>query len=319
MVTMQHQQIEIVSADAYGDRPPIDLCSKLFGKLSPMIQDSVRMAFEGTSRIRGVRPRWLTQATDVRLVDIDGSECTTILHCEAPMLGVAAPDLYEQTELFPTKPPAESTALNVTADMLADLEDPDTDSNRYDRALLQDVSDFKKLFERRHMQAIRLPSGSAHRNHRGTVTGETIERATSLSDRTPPPQHTRIVGKLDMIRHSTQAFELALEDDQRVRGVYTAGSAKALAEHLGHDVMVIGQAIFRPSGSLLRIDAQAVEAAKGQVALWQQVPTSNHSQLPTQRRKTSTGKQRAGVAAFFGIWPGDESDHDLQAMLQDLR
>jgi hypothetical protein len=34
-------------------------------------------------------------------------------------------------------------------------------------------------------------------------------------------------------------------------------------------------------------------------------------------RTSETGKR--GVAAFFGTWPGDETDAELEAMVRDVR
>ena len=55
------------------------------------------------------------------------------------------------------------------------------------------------------------------------ITPAVVESARRLSHDTPQPQQTRLVGKLDMIRDSTNSFAIKLKDGQEVRGVLTDG------------------------------------------------------------------------------------------------
>ena len=100
------------------------------------------MAFESRSCARGKRPSWLTAASDIRFVGHSGDD-TTILHFEAPCLGEAADKLYEQGELWPTRPAASDTGFDLLGDVIADVAADNEDSERFDRPLLQEIEKFR--------------------------------------------------------------------------------------------------------------------------------------------------------------------------------
>ncbi len=146
-----------------------------------------------------------------------------------------------------------------------------------------------------------------------------VTNAVQLSDRTPPPTQIRLVGKLDMIRHSTRSFGLVTDDGNEVRGVLESQEhMQTLKDYLGSKLLVLGKAVYRPSGRLLRIDAQGFEAGEGQPLLFTRVPPPRE-QHPVLMRNRPADQSRKGVPAFFGTWPGDETDEDFEAMLKELR
>ena len=71
----------------------------------------------------------------------------------------------------------------------------------------------------------------------------------------------RIAGHLDMIRASDKVFDLNLDDGHKVRGIWLGDSVDALRNHLDRDVVVNGMVAFRPSGTVLRIDAETIDPA----------------------------------------------------------
>jgi len=143
-----------------------------------------------------------------------------------------------------------------------------------------------------------------------------VENARSLSNLTPSPRQVRVVGKLDMVRHSTRSFALQLDNGEEVKGVLQEGDPSFLQRYFGRDITVFGKAIYRPSGSLLRLDAhELMDTAEGR-ATFSSVPEALSRTRKTER-KAQTAK--VGVAAFFGAWPGEESDEELLAALGDLR
>jgi hypothetical protein len=94
------------------------------------------------------------------------------------------------------------------------------------------------------------------------------------------------------------------------------GDPELLKKFFGREITVFGKAIYRPSGTLLRIDAQEIlDTAAGREA-FSTVPEA-FSKAPRVERRPQTN--RTGVAAFFGIWPGEETDEELLATLGELR
>lgn len=311
----QEQQIVLHTEAGYGRRLPLDFSGDVFRQLAPMMMSSVRMAIEGTSVHVGAPPAWLRRASDVRFVGIsEGSNRDSVLHMEAPGLGEAAEELYQQGTLWETRPAPDDTALNVFARVTREVRQGNPDSALYDLQLLKHLSHSNRLFQQK-MISMDLPEKTGTTQ----LDREVAIRATELSQRTPSPRQVRVVGHLDMIRHSTRSFEMLLEEGKAVRGILEDGDYMgSLRDLLGQTVLVIGKAVYRPSGSLLRIDAQAVSAGNGVPKLFAKVPPPMEHRPTTIRYRVGEQAKR-GVPGFFGKWPGEESDEELLAMLRDVR
>ncbi len=148
------------------------------------------------------------------------------------------------------------------------------------------------------------------------IDREVAANAQDLSHRTPSPRQVRIVGKLDMVRHSTRSFGLVLDSGDEVRGVLVEGTSKLLQGYFGKNITILGKAIYRPSGTLLRLDASEIlPTADGRQA-FSKTPQSL-LQPRTPERRLQAVKSR--VASFFGTWPGEETDRDLLEALEEIR
>jgi hypothetical protein len=140
-----------------------------------------------------------------------------------------------------------------------------------------------------------------------------------MVQRKPQPRQVRVTGVLDVIRHSTRSFLLKMEDGTEVRGVLEAREqTDELKQFLGKKILVLGRAVYRVSGMLLRIDADGFESGEGQPRLFAKVPTAREVR-PALVRIKRTLHQQQGVPAFFGTWPGEETDQDFERMLAELR
>jgi len=172
---------------------------------------TVRLAVEGSSTGLGRTPQWLSAATDIRFADYARDGEDTLIRLEAPTLGEAAPELYEQEELWATKPAASFTALDTLSRVVNGVGRLEPDSLYYDRALLKKVSGMQAVFSN-HLQAVSLGEKG---KERALLNEERVVKAAQLSESTPSPQEARVVGNLDMIRGSTRSFGLALDKSDR--------------------------------------------------------------------------------------------------------
>ncbi len=294
---------------------PLDFGGDVLRQLGPMMTSSVRMAIEGTSSHVGAPPTWLRRASDVRFVGIsEGQHRDTVLHLEAPVLGEAAEEVYKQGALWDTRPAPEETAVNVFARVAREVRQGNPDSTLYDLHLLRHLSLSNRLFEHK-LISMDVPQTTGSTN----FDREVATRAAELTRGTPSPRQVRVVGHLDMIRHSTRSFEMLLEEGRAVRGVLENGDyMDTLRDLLGQTVLVVGKAVYRPSGSLLRIDAQAVTAGRAESKLFAKIPPAMEHRQATVRYRVGEQAKR-GVPGFFGKWPGDETDDQLLAMLKEMR
>ena len=287
---------------------------------APLVTYSLRMAIEGASVSRGPRPKWLDRASDVRFVDYGRDGDHTLLVLRTPTIGEAADELYNQRELWETRPEPSQTGLDLLAKVVSEAGSGNAESDWFDRPLLSRLGRLDRLFSER-LRSVRLP---AVRNggplaHEPTLDASVAATARALSKTTPSSRQIRVTGTLDMIRHSTRSFAIRLQDGTEVHGVLdNYGLVEDLTQYFGERVLVLGAAVYRPSGRLLRIDAHAVESGEGAPAIFEKIPPPMSSRLTPAREKPGQAGKR-GVAAFFGTWPGDETVADFEAMLREVR
>lgn len=272
------------------------------------------MALEGTSVSGGAPPSWLERASDIRTLGFGSRDGETVLHVKAPRLVEAAPRLFEQPSLFPSKVSPDDTAIQVLSKIALEVRRRDPSSDFYDRALLRRFSSWKALLSH-ELKSLDLPADVGGSSHQ-ILDAEVVASAQLLTNQTPSPRQVRVVGKLDMVRHSTRSFGLLLDSGDEIRGVLVDGTPEMLQDYFGKEITVLGKAIYRPSGSLLRLDAlEILESTEGRDA-FSAIPSSFETSRRIER-KTQT--DRTGVSAFFGIWPGEESDDELLRELAEIR
>jgi len=309
------QQVRLHSGCDLDARVPPTALGEVLRLLEPAVRKSVRMAFEGRSTAQGRRPGWLSASAEIRLAGVEFGKRDTTLVFESPRFGDVAPSLYEQTEMFPTGlPDRQYTGFDMLAGVLSRIGQADADSDRYDRSLLGGIAKFDAGLNGT-FQSLELMQTPMHAAQR--LDANLIERARELRNRTPSPRPVRLLATLDMLRVSTGSLGLKLDDGSEVRGAVSEDGLPAAQEFLGARVLVHGRAVYRPSGRLLRIDADAIESGEGAPTLWARVPDPIRASL-TPQQLSASGPQTGGVAAFFGRWPGDETEEELIASLQEL-
>jgi hypothetical protein len=189
------------------------------------------------------------------------------------------------------------------------------ESSWYDSQLLNRFAKMRKVLGT-EIQAIRL----ADNGHTTAVDAKVAEIAARLGSITPPVRQVRLAGVLDMIRHSTRSFSVRTESGDDVHGVMENMEALvSVAGFFNKPVLVLGRAVYRPSGRLLRIDAAGLEDGTGASSLFSKVPPPQtlRPSAVSRLKPSETGKR--GVAAFWGTWPGDETDAEFEALTRDVR
>lgn len=285
------------------------------GRISPLFVGSLRMAIEGASVASGRPPAWLERASDIRFVDYSHDRDDTLIALGLPRLGDAAIELYRQGELWDTRPNPDDTAFEVFRRVVDEVAAENNESSWYDRQLLTRLARMKRLFGSQ-IDAISLPGGTGVTR----VTEKVAETAARLGASTPATRQVRITGLLDMIRHSTRSFSLGLESGEEVHGVMdSADGLTALPEFFGELVLVLGRAVYRPSGRLLRIDAAGMEDGADASPLFSKIPPPQTVRPSASGRWKVSETGNRGVPAFFGTWPGDETDADIDMLVKDIR
>lgn len=271
---------------------------------------ALRLRTEGRSTAKGPRPSWIDAAVHAAIEIKPGS---TLIEIDALSLLKAVPDQFVQLDFFPELD-VDLPAFDYLVDSLRAATTEQGDASLYDRELLEFLRGHEALFKTYGVDAIefrhRVDGPPELELQRGALAS-----LRTLAHRIPRPQHVRLAGHLETIRHSDLTFSV-LVSGTGVRGVADPACAEALRELWGTDVVVSGEAHFTLRGDIQRIEAvRFLAATQPELELWGNLPA------PLEHAPASLHKPqgpRSGLSAVFGKWPGDESDADVAAALDAL-
>ncbi len=269
---------------------------------------SARLMAEGRSVARGAVPIWVVLAADVHLSKFAAGSLD--LGIRAPRLVDIAPEIFAQQPLFPAGTDADATAVDLFLDAADDAAQGRRESERLDAGVLEVLARSQSLFSR---GATRL---SLSRAGKGPVVLDSSSATTigTLVDETPEARISRVCGVLDSLKASTRAIGLRLEDGRMLRGFAGQIPLEQLKNLLGTSVVLEGQFTFRPSGEALRIQVDSAEPARPGDSVWAKLP---HVGPPAPGAR-SLLMPSTDLDAFFGSWPGDEDDEQLETALREL-
>jgi hypothetical protein len=301
--------------EGLGAKPRPELIGPVLSSLRDSLQDAVRMAFLHSSRARGRVPGVLRAASDVRLAGIEGDGTATLLHFELAPVGVAAAELFKQRRLWDDGPQPEQTAFEFLGAALFDVASRKADSTRFDTGLLNRIRTYRR-FVSHGVDRILMPD--TRLAHPGQVDRQVVEAAGELLARTPDPRRVRVVGRLDVMAKTEGILKLVVVPGQVVTVLWDGEEPiESLKDLFDRDVLVEGSAVFRPSGQLLRIDADVAAAARPEHAFFRTVPRG-----ATRRDYKAAVRLRPGeksvYARILGVIPAEESDDDFLAAIDAL-
>ncbi|EPX56092.1 hypothetical protein D187_007434 [Cystobacter fuscus DSM 2262] len=292
------------------ERIPAPLFHDLLHIFVEGAQRALRLRVEGRSTARGTQPAWMRSAAQFDLLIEPPSE-PGVFRVESRPLRQVLP-----ANLRPGEAPygldLAQTAVDLFEEGLEDALAGATDSDTFDEGLVETFSAFARLFEQ-GVEAIEIVNGRTI-----PIDTEGVERVIRLRRQIPAPQAVRIAGTLDTIRHSDRVFTLMLESGAVLKGVAERLEPTRMASLFGKQVVVSGMAVFRPSGSVSRIDVEQMQEASAQEsALWSRLPRPLRVSLDTRSLRV-VQDDRSGLNAIYGQWPGDESEEELVAALEEL-
>lgn len=311
------RSFRLEAKEGLGARPRPELIGPVLSHLHSTLQDTVRMGFLHSSRPRGKVPAHLQAAVDVRYSGHTAvGESATLLHFQVPRFSTAAPDMFRQQRLWDDGPEPEQTVFELLGSALVDVAARRKDSNRFDQGLLRRFVGYRRLFTRGHLTRIALPDivGIESACLDAAVTGA----AGELSADTPASQRVRVVGRLDVLGASQGVLKLEVRPGVLVTGLWDGQAAMdSLKDLFNRDVVVEGMAVFRPSGSLLRVDVRAIAPAAAADDYFRTVPSAS-----SQTDATKTVRLRPGESSPYariqGRIPVEESDEDFLAAIDAL-
>lgn len=309
--SLKTHRIRITGPAARGVRIDGALLRDLLDVFVVGCQQAVRLNVEGRSTARGKPPAWLEHAATFEVVALH--EGSTVLVVEAPSLADAVPEQFGQSDLFRTVDLARS-CLDLFEESVRDAIAGKVESDAYDDGLVRTFEEFSRVL-RHGVQTVELGDGSPLRIDAGCV--ESLRR---LRRTIPPDQQVCVAGTLDVLRHSDRMFTLILETGTNIRGVVNTDTVdlSTLGGLWGQEAVVRGVAKFRPSGSVLRIEAERIDRADlRDMSLWNAEPRPVFDVLDERVLRQPQGP-RSGVSAIFGQLLDVESDDDIIEALDRL-
>lgn len=299
-----------------GAKPRPELIGPVLTHLHDTLRDAVRMGFLHSSHPRGGIPRGLKAAADVRYIGhSEADDNATLLRFEVSPFGDVAADLFKQTRLWDDMPTPDQTAFELLGAALDDIGTRREDSNRFDAGLLRRIARYKVIF-RCGLSRIVLPDLAAPR----PVSFDTavIDAAHALSDATPPSRRVRVCGRLDLMGVSQGVIKIHVAGGAVVTALWDGKEPiDELRSLLNRDVVCEGIGVFRPSGTLLRIDADAVAAAGAGDAGFAVVPRAPRVGDIKRQLLLKSGEASA-YRDLLGSIPAEESDEEFAAAIEAM-
>ena len=277
------------------------------------------MGFLHSSRARGRVRAALKDAADVRFIGHEGSGSDiTVLHFELPPFGIAAAEFFQQPMLWEDQPNPDDTAFELFGAALNDVAARSADSSRYDRPFLDRIGRYGRMLKR-GIHRVSLVDTALTKTAR--IDADVVSAAAELTAVTPSVQRARVAGRLDLMGASQSVLKIEVRPGEVVTALWDSDEPiENYRELFNKDVVLEGLAVFRPSGTLLRIDADLIVPASTQADFFRQVPQAPVAR-EYQRLARLKPNERSAYMQLRGCMPPepDESDEDFEAALAALR
>jgi len=311
--------IRLSGPQARGARISSRVLAELTKRLTDTMTRVVRFAADGRSNLQRC-PEWVVSAVEFDIVGL--AEGSTVLTIEQKTLGEVAPTIFSQYSLplwqDNTLQPSMSS-LDLLRLTFQDASNKNVESDRLDRNILASIHDFESVLSL-GFDAISLLQdiGPVGNGAQATLDRKDLEAVETLRQAAPPNQKTIVSGTLDELAGSRRSFIVQLSNYKQVRGILPSGDLADFARLFNRKVVVDGEAVFRPSGQLAHVVANAIHAATDQDVVWETIPKPAAISADAIRVRSRLVHESNHLALIRDKWPGDESEEDVLRALEAI-
>lgn len=311
------RSFRLEASSGLGARPRPELIGPVLAHLHDTLQDTVRMGFLHTSRARGRIPGSLKAAAEVHFIGhTSQTDNETVLRFEVTPFGEAAPDLFAQTCLWEDGPQPDQTAFELLAATLDDVGTRRGESSRFDTGMLRRIGSYGRLFAKGGLNNIALPDVTFHKA--GHLDATIVKSARELADVTPHPRRVRVAGRLDLMGASQGVLKIHIASGGIVTAIWDGEEAlEQFSSMFNKDVVCEGLGVFKPSGTLLRIEADALTLASKNDDFFRSAPVAIARTDVARAARLRSGEPPAYMG-FLGSIPPEETDEEFAAAVESL-
>ena len=318
---MKQHEIILNGPAASGAEFDVTMMGALLNTVDEAVQGSLRLIIEGRSRTSGPAPKWLRDASNMN-ASVSGS--CTLLAVRSKPLHEVDPHMFGQVNLFeesfdPTMSAYDvfEAALNSTVTNGRNV----TKATGYDDALLRTFGKFGQVFDR-GIDCITFGMSN------GSTTGAASKMLQmnrghtnsfdELRKEIPPPRRAMVAGMLNEIRSDNLTFRIVM-NGSAMKGSARKSFRSTLQDLWGKSVLAEGLITFGKNGTPQHLAANHIQlATEVDLEMFGRMPSSGVDSpfvVTLARTEQTTGR----APALYGSWPGDETDDEFDAMLDDLQ
>lgn len=311
------RSVSVEAESGLGANPRPELIGPILTKIPRSLRDSVRMAFLRSSHPAGRIPDSIKAACAITFKGKSGKgKSLTELIFQVPSFGEAAPQFYEQDTFWPEFPKPEETAFDLLGLTLRDLDTENSDSSHFDQKFLKELSGYGSVFKK---GISRLSLGRDNKDTNPYLDEEVVQTANRLSLSTPDPRRVRVSGRLDVMGASKGILKIEVKPGSFASALWNGKEEIETHKALfNKDVVLEGTAIFRPSGTLLRIEADILYPMAKQDEFFREIPYAVAQNDYTQASYLKV-EESSAYKTILGSIPAEESDEEFIAALENLR
>ena len=213
-------------------------------------------------------------------------------------------------------PRPEDTAFELFGAALDDVGMQRKESNRYDPNMLRRIAGYRCLFSKGGLRRIVIPDTTLATQP--LLDASITNAARVLCDATPKPRRVRMSGRLDLIGASQGVLKVHVGKGSVVAALWEGKeSINELVALFNRDVVCEGTAVFRPSGSLLRVDIDVIALATATEVAFAYVPQA----IPIAdlaRSMRLRPNDAPTYSTFLSSVPAEESDDSFAAAVEAM-
>jgi hypothetical protein len=150
-----------------------------------------------------------------------------------------------------------------------------------------------------------------------TIRKSDFKKIEKLDDSIPEPQKVVITGKVDELKYSKARLTLVTDNGSVNVLIKDEKLMQEMTAFFGKDCTIQGMANYRLGGLLSFVDMQGFGEPDERDKYFSRKPNAMNA-LQQILFQTKQGKKKNPFNDIAGLWPGDETDEEFEAMLRTL-